>query len=71
MLKFLTLTIATTAKATWLVLRAISYLLCGLLFGVLPLLIVVCAKGAKWSLKATLWTIGAVTAASLFIVRSV
>lgn len=71
MTNLLALTIVTTAKATWLIVRAISYLLCGLLFGILPLLIVAFLKSAKWSWKATMWTIGAFIAASLFILRSV
>ena len=58
-------------RAIFLALKGTAFLLGGLLFGALPLLVVICLKVIKWSAKASVWTIGAVTAASLFIVRSV
>ena len=55
-------------------LKGSAYLLGGLLFGLLPLLIVLIWKACKGAAivgwKVTLWTIGAVIAGAVLIVRS-
>ena len=55
--------------------KGTAYLLGGFLFGLLPLLIVLLWKVLKGSTivgwKVTLWTIGAVIATAIVIVRSV
>ena len=56
-------------------LKGSAYLLGGFLFGLLPLLIVllwkVCKGSAIVGWKVTLWTIGAVIAGAIMVVRSV
>lgn len=43
-----------------LAIKGVAFLLGGLLFGALPLLVVIAYKVAKGGAKVTLWTIGAV-----------
>lgn len=56
-------------------LKGSAYLLGGFLFGLLPLLIVLLWKILKGSTivgwKVTLWTIGAIAATAILVVRSV
>lgn len=54
-------------RATFLAIKGVACLIGGLLFGALPLLIVIAWKCLKGGVKVTMWTIGA----ALFIVRSV
>ena len=51
-------------------LKGSAYLLGGFLFGVLPLLVVLLVKSARWSWKATVWLLGAILAAAVLIVRT-
>ena len=56
-------------------LKGAAYLLGGFLFGLLPLLIVLVWKACKGATiagwKITLWTIGALIAGAVLIVRSI
>ena len=46
-------------RAAALAIKGVACLIGGLLFGVLPLLVVVAYKVLKGGVKATLWTLGA------------
>ena len=64
------LTAVLLGRALILTLRALAYLLGGFLFGILPLLVVLLVKSARWSWKATVWLLGAILAAAVLIVRT-
>lgn len=49
-----------TVRTIGAILKGLAYLLGGLLFGALPLLVVVAFKVAKGGAKVTMWTFGAV-----------
>ncbi len=49
-----------TVRTAAAILKGLAYLLGGLLFGVLPLLVVVAYKVLKGGAKVTMWTFGAV-----------
>ena len=57
-------------RAIFLALKGTAFLLGGLLFGALPLLVVVACKVLKGGAKVTMWTLGVVITGALLIVRS-
>ena len=46
-------------RAAALIIKGLGCLIGGLLFGVLPLLVVIAYKVAKGGVKVTMWTLGA------------
>ena len=57
-------------RAAALAIKGVACLIGGLLFGALPLLVVIAYKVLKGGVKVTMWTIGVVITGALLIVRS-
>ena len=60
-----------TVRTIGAILKGLAYLLGGLLFGALPLLVVALWKCIKGGTKVTLWMVGAVLTGAVLIARSV
>ena len=57
-------------RATFLAIKGVAFLIGGLLFGALPLLVVILWKILRSGIKVTMWTLGVVITGAVLIVRS-